>query len=183
MNARQIKAYHELMDYIDRQDYSILMRDENGKFKIKPNFNHFHRQKVLGFDQRLGYAVKDAISKSQLSNKEILELERFIKCSSFHVNEACFDDLKLPHFLTLLGMLVLIFLSYTLFFIECDLDIHNIVFNYCFERSSFIQKFFTYVISLYISLLIWATVRRRSIVMKISNHKLLLAEHLKNISN
>lgn len=182
MNARQIKAYHELMDYIDRQNYKVLMRDKKGKFEINPSFNYFHRQKVIGFDQRLKSAVKDIISQNQLSNEEVLELEGFIKCSSYHVNEAYYDDLYLPQLLTLLGAIIIFILSFSLFFIDCDIDIINILFDHCFDRASFYQKIFTYLVGLYIAALMFAAVRRRTIMMKISNHKLLIAEHLRNYS-
>ena len=182
MNKQQITAYHEIMDYIARQNYKGLMKEKRDQLSFTPSFDMHSRIKVLGYDKRLDNAISGAISKNQLSADEVYQLGCFVKRSSLHVTESSLSDLYLPQFLTILGLSVLMMLFYVFFINDCMLGLSTTELNQCLKAAAFKQQVFTYLIGIIIAVFAWAAVRRRSILLAIVNNKLLISEHLINTS-
>ena len=183
MNANQIKAYNELMDYVDREDkcYKDLMRNKKGRFYFFPKFEKVHRVKVLDFDTHMNAKVKQVVEVNQLSRSEVSELEAFFKRSSLHVTESSLLDLYLPHFLSMLGVTFLLILFYTLTIQSCSINLSNEELQVCLKKGLFTLQAFNYLVGIIIAAFIWVAVKRRSMLLIIANLKSLLSEHIKKI--
>ncbi len=184
MNARQIKAYNELMDYVEREDksYKDLMRNKKGHFDFFPKFGSTHRIRVLDFDTHINAKVKQVVKINQLTRSEACELEAFFKRSSLHVTESSLLDLYLPHFLSMLGISFLLILFYALTIQSCSIDLAKEELQECLKKGMFTLQVFNYLVGIIIAVFIWIAVKRRSMLLVIANLKSLLSEHVKKIA-
>lgn len=184
VNDRQVKAYNQLMDYVENEDkiYRNLMRNEKNNFALFPKFENIHRNKILKFEKLINAKTKEVVEANRLSHDEVSQLEGVFKRSSLHVERSSLQDLYLPSLIALFGMVFLMTLFSVLANQGCSIELTNEGFQDCIKGNLFRFQFFNYTLGIIISAFILLAVKRRSTLLVIANRKSLISEYLRKIA-